>query len=171
MEKKREKKVEPKTKSPAQKEAKASELHPWRLELEIFPSRLPCGHPYRQGASSLETGTGKNFQVGYPVDTPTDKELHPWRLELEIFQVGYPVDTPTDKELHPWRLELEKISSRLPCGHPYRQGASSLETGTGNFSKSVTLWTPLQTRSFILGDWNWKFFQVGYPVDTPTDIF
>ena len=25
----------------------ASELHPWRFELEIFPSRLPCGHPYR----------------------------------------------------------------------------------------------------------------------------
>ena len=22
----------------------ASELHPWRFELEIFPSRLPCGH-------------------------------------------------------------------------------------------------------------------------------
>ena len=44
-----------------------------------------------------------------------------------------------------------------------------METRTGNFSKSVTLWTPLQTRSFILGDSNWKFFQVGYPVDTPTD--
>ena len=40
-------KVEHKAKSPAQIEAKASELHPWRLELEIFPSRLPCGHPYR----------------------------------------------------------------------------------------------------------------------------
>ena len=25
-------------------------------------------------------------------------------------------------------------------------------------------------RSFILGDSNWKFFQVGYPVDTPTDM-
>ena len=22
----------------------ASELHPWRFEMEIFPSRLPCGH-------------------------------------------------------------------------------------------------------------------------------
>ena len=22
-------------------------LHPWRVKLEIFPSRLPCGHPYR----------------------------------------------------------------------------------------------------------------------------
>ena len=39
-------KVEHKTKSPAQKEAKASEFHPWRLELKLF-------------------------QVGYPVDTPT----------------------------------------------------------------------------------------------------
>ena len=24
----------------------ASELHPWRLGLEIFPSRLPCGHVF-----------------------------------------------------------------------------------------------------------------------------
>ena len=40
-------KVEHKTKSPAQNKAKASELHPWRLELEICPSRLRCGHPYR----------------------------------------------------------------------------------------------------------------------------
>ena len=24
--------------------------------------------------------------------------------------------------------------------------------------------------SFILGDWNWKLFQVGYPVDTHTDM-
>ena len=27
--------------------------------------------------------------------------------------------------------------------------ASSLETRTGNFSKSVTLWTPLQTNDFV----------------------
>jgi len=25
----------------------ASELHPWRFEMDTFPSRLPCGHPYR----------------------------------------------------------------------------------------------------------------------------
>ena len=24
----------------------ASELHPWRFELEMFPSRLPCGHVF-----------------------------------------------------------------------------------------------------------------------------
>ena len=24
----------------------ASELHSWRFELEIFPSRLPCGHVF-----------------------------------------------------------------------------------------------------------------------------
>ena len=24
----------------------ASELHPWRFELESFPSRLPCGHVF-----------------------------------------------------------------------------------------------------------------------------
>ena len=26
------------------------------------------------------------------------------------------------------------------------------------------------TTDFILGDSTWNFFQVGYPVDTPTDI-
>ena len=26
-------------------------------------------------------------------------------------------------------------------------------------------------QSFILGDLNWKIFQVGYPVDTPTDMY
>ena len=36
-------------------------------------------------------------------------------------------------------------------------------------ASSVTVWTPLQIeRSFILGDANWTFFQVGYRVDTPT---
>ena len=29
--------------------------------------------------------------------------------------------------------------------------------------------TPTE-RSFIIGDSNWKYFQVGYPVDTPTDL-
>ena len=69
-------------------------------------------------------------------------ELHLGESNWKFFQVGYPVDTPTDKELPPWRLELEIVPSRLPCGHPYRQGASSLETRTGNFPKAVTLWTP-----------------------------
>ena len=25
----------------------ARHLHPWRFELEFFPSRLPCGQPYK----------------------------------------------------------------------------------------------------------------------------
>ena len=25
----------------------ARQLHSWRFELEMFPSRLPCGHPYK----------------------------------------------------------------------------------------------------------------------------
>ena len=34
----------------------------------------------------------------------------------------------------------------------------------------IPLLTPnFLKRSFILGDSNWKFVQVGYPVDTPTD--
>ena len=58
-------KVEHETKSPAPKEAKASELHPWRLKLEIFPSRLPCGHPYRleqrQNIAMNALPTARNF--------------------------------------------------------------------------------------------------------------
>ena len=25
----------------------ARQLHPWRFELDFFPSRLPCGQPYK----------------------------------------------------------------------------------------------------------------------------
>ena len=25
----------------------ARQLHPWRVELDFFPSRLPCGQPYK----------------------------------------------------------------------------------------------------------------------------
>ena len=100
-----------------------TELHPWKFELEQFPSRLACGH----GASSLEIRAG-NFS----------KSVSLWTLSFilgdsneKYFQVGYPVHTQ----------------------------ASSLEIRTGNISKSATLWT----RSFILGDSNWKSFQVRYP--------
>ena len=54
--------VEHKTKSPAQKEAKASELHPWRLELDIFPSRLPWGHPHKQVRAERQTDRTPNFR-------------------------------------------------------------------------------------------------------------
>ena len=29
------------------KDGSRRKLHPWRFELEIVPSRLPCGHPHR----------------------------------------------------------------------------------------------------------------------------
>ena len=29
------------------KDSSQRKLHPWRFELEIVPSRLPCGHPHR----------------------------------------------------------------------------------------------------------------------------
>ena len=29
------------------KDSSRRKLHPWRFELEIVPSRLPCGHPHR----------------------------------------------------------------------------------------------------------------------------
>ena len=45
----------------------------WRFELDIFPSLLPCGHPYRQ-------------------------ELHPWRLELDIFPSRLPCGHPYRKK-------------------------------------------------------------------------
>ena len=42
-------------------------LQSWRFELEMFPRRLSCGHPYRVGDSNCTF-----FQVGYPVDIPTE---------------------------------------------------------------------------------------------------
>ena len=52
-------------------------------------------------ASELHLGdwNWKCFQVGYPVDTPTEKELHLGDSNWKFFQVGYPVDTPTDMNL------------------------------------------------------------------------
>ena len=45
----------------------ASELHPWRFELEIFPSRLPCGHVFEpklnaQQGAICETVFSKCFE-------------------------------------------------------------------------------------------------------------
>ena len=65
----------------------------WTL---LQTSRLPCGHSYRLGASSLEIRTGNFFQVGHPVDTPTERSFILGDSNWNFFQVGYPVDTPTD---------------------------------------------------------------------------
>ena len=46
-------------------------------------------------------------------------------------------------DLDKFPVRVSKDEALLPCGHPYRH--SSLETGTGNCSKSVTLRTPLQS--------------------------
>ena len=55
--------VEHKTKSLAQKEAKASELHPWRFDLEVCPSRLPYGHPYTQVGGGGGGGGGVDTDI------------------------------------------------------------------------------------------------------------
>ena len=39
----------------------ASELHPWRFELEIFPSRLPCGHVFDPKLNAQQGAICKAF--------------------------------------------------------------------------------------------------------------
>ena len=39
----------------------ASELHPWRFELEIFPSRLPCGHVFEPKLNAQQGGICEAF--------------------------------------------------------------------------------------------------------------
>ena len=79
----------------------ASELHPWRFELEIFQSRLPCGHPYRLQIQSSEIkrcrGTTSTFGC-CPVSDITARPLtvssrgisHSkwrwfWKVQLTVF--------------------------------------------------------------------------------------
>ena len=45
-------------------------------------------------------------------------------------------------------------------------GASSFEIWTPSLAQLLTLGTLTNSRSFIFGDSNWKFCQVGYPVGT-----
>ena len=51
--------VELKTKSLAQKEAKASELHPWRLELEIFSKSVTLWTPIQRSETRMTAGVLK----------------------------------------------------------------------------------------------------------------
>ena len=39
----------------------ASELHPWRFELEIFPSRLPCGHVFEPKLNAQQGAICETF--------------------------------------------------------------------------------------------------------------
>ena len=39
----------------------ASELHPWRFELEIFQSRLPCGHVFEPEMNAQQGAICETF--------------------------------------------------------------------------------------------------------------
>ena len=42
----------------------ASELHPWRFELEIFPSRLPCGNVFEPKLNAQQGAICEVFFLG-----------------------------------------------------------------------------------------------------------
>ena len=73
------------------KDSSRRKLHPWRFELEIVPSRLPCGHPhrhelftkgYRSRIARLSLGRslvyGRNGLFGW--------NLRPWQFYKEYIQ-------------------------------------------------------------------------------------
>ena len=96
------------------KDGSRRKLHPWRFELEIVPSRLPCGHPhrhdfftkgYRSRIARLSLGwslvDGRNGLLGW--------NLRPCQFYKEYIQT----DQRTQKYiLTPWhpvqRLKLKK---------------------------------------------------------------
>ncbi len=96
------------------KDSSRRKLHPWRFELEIVPSRLPCGHPhrhdfftkgYRSRIARLSLGwslvDGRNGLFGW--------NLRPCQFYKEYIQT----DQRTQKYiLTPWhpvqRLKLKK---------------------------------------------------------------
>ena len=88
-------------------------LHPWRLELEIVPSRLPCGHPhrhefftkgYRSRIARHSLGwslvDGRNSLFGW--------NLHPCQFYKEYIQT----DQRTQKYIltpwHPAQIKIKK---------------------------------------------------------------
>ena len=69
------------------------QLHPWRLELECFPSRLPCGQPYttvgwRPTAPPASPLPPLAYRVVWGKSVQTGKlDLHA-RFETRFYQTG-----------------------------------------------------------------------------------
>ena len=82
-------------------------------------------------ASELHLGdpNWKFFQVGYPVDTPTDRSFI---LEIRTgnFSKSVTLWTPLQTGASSWRFELEIFPSRLPCGHPYQHNVCNTVSTT-----------------------------------------
>ena len=67
------------------------------------------------------------------------------------YKVEHKTKSPAQKEAKgvgasSLETRTRNFSKSVTLWTPLQKGASSLETRTGNFSKSVTLWTPLQAQ-------------------------
>ena len=60
----------------------ASELHPWRFELKIFPSPLPCGHVFEPKLNAQQGEICEAFFFGYALSRAHRGVLVPTSLWL-----------------------------------------------------------------------------------------
>ena len=78
------------------KDSSRRKLHPWRFELEIVPSRLPCGHPHRH---DFFTGGYRSRIAQLSLGRWKERSLRMKPPSLPILQGIYP-DRPKDSEIH-----------------------------------------------------------------------
>ena len=96
------------------KDSSQRKLHPWRFELEIVPSRLPCGHPHRHDFFTRGYRSRiARLSLGWSL-VDGRKGLFGWKLRPYQFYKEYiQTDQRTQKYiLTPWhsvqRLKLKK---------------------------------------------------------------
>ena len=97
------------------KDSSRRKLHPWRLELEIVPSRLPCGHPHRHDFFLTRGYRSRiaRLSLGWSL-VDGRKGLFGWnRRPCQFYKEYIQTDQRTQKYiLTPWhpvqRLKLKK---------------------------------------------------------------
>ncbi len=96
------------------KDSSRRKLHPWRFELEIVPSRLPCGHPHRHDFFTKGYRSRiARLSLGWSL-VDGRKGLFGWNLRpCQFYKEYIQTDQRTQKYiLTPWhpvqRLKLKK---------------------------------------------------------------
>ena len=74
-------------------------LHPWRFELDFFPSRLPWGHPHRHELFTKGIGHASPGFARLIFGRWKERPLRMKPPSLPILQGIYP-DRPKDSEIH-----------------------------------------------------------------------
>ena len=77
----------------------SSRRKPWRFELEIVPSRLPCGHPHRHELFTKGISHASRAFARLILGRWKERSLRMKPPSLSVLQGIYP-DRPKDSEIH-----------------------------------------------------------------------